>query len=233
MQSILSQVRRAMNDYEMIKENDTVYVGVSGGKDSMTLLTALKRLSTFHHIPFTVEAVHIGMGFEGFDLASIASYCEQIQVPFHTLPTEIRHVVFDVKKEKNPCSLCAKMRRGALHRFVREELGGKTIALAHHGDDYIASFLLSLLYEGRIHTFSPVSHMDRSDVDIIRPLIYVREKDIIHVARKEAIPIVPSACPMNGITKRSEMKEVLKMLNGFARGKADERILHALYSANM
>ena len=210
MNKILSYVRRCVEDYDMIQRGDRVAVGVSGGKDSLVLLTALARLREFYPKPFTVEAITLDMG-TGMNFAPVAEYCGRIDVPYTCIQTEIAHVVFDVRKEKNPCSMCAKMRRGALHTALLERDIHK-IALGHHFDDAVETFFLSLFYEGRLSCFQPVTWLDRTGISQIRPLLYCGEGHIRHVARREGLPVVHNPCPANGFTKRQEVKELVKEL---------------------
>lgn len=208
MKKILSYTRRCVEDYEMIRAGDRVAVGVSGGKDSLALLTALARLRDFYPEPFTVEAVTIEMGMEGMDFSAVADYCRQLDVPYHRVQTEISHVVFDVRKEKNPCSLCAKMRRGTLHEALLER-GLNKVALGHHYDDAVETFFLSLFYEGRISCFQPVTDLDRTGITQIRPLLYCSEGMIREASKRLAFPIVHNPCPANGHTKRQEVKDLI------------------------
>lgn len=212
MKKILSYTRRCIEDYQMIEAGDKIAVGVSGGKDSLTLLTALARLRDFYPRPFTLEAVTVDMGVPGMDLSPIKEYCETINVPFHIISTEISHIIFDVRKEKNPCSLCAKMRRGVLHEALQEK-GIHKVALGHHYDDAVETFFLSLFYEGRISCFQPVTYLDRSDITQIRPLIYCSEAMIRGAAARLQLPVVHNPCPANGLTKRQEVKELIASLS--------------------
>ena len=210
MNKILSYVRRCVEDYDMIQPGDKVAVGVSGGKDSLVLLAALARLREFYPKPFTVEAITLDMG-TGMDFAPVAEYCKRIDVPYTCIPMEIAHVIFDVRKEKNPCSMCAKMRRGALHTALLERDINK-IALGHHFDDAVETFFLSLFYEGRLSCFQPVTWLDRTGISQIRPLLYCGEGHIRHVAHREGLPVVHNPCPANGFTKRQEVKDLVKEL---------------------
>jgi len=216
MEQIASYVRRCVDDYEMIAPGDRVAVGVSGGKDSLVLLAALHKLSAFYPKPFTVEAFTLDMGHVdggvGMDFTAVGAYCESIGVPFTLLPSEIHHIIFDLRREKNPCSMCAKMRRGALHNALAER-GIKKIALGHHFDDAVETFLLSLFYEGRISCFQPVTYLDRSDVTQIRPLLYCPEWLVRKTAEKYRLPVVHNPCPADGFTKRQEVKELLRELS--------------------
>lgn len=211
MKKILSYTRRCVEDYDMIQDGDRVAVGVSGGKDSLTLLLALARLQKFYPKKFTVEAISVDMGIEGMDLSPVAELCKELDVPYHIIPTEINQIIFDVRKEKNPCSLCAKMRRGALHEAL-QELGINKIALGHHYDDAVETFFLSLFYEGRISCFQPVTYLDRTQITQIRPLLYCSEGMIRGVAERLQLPVVHNPCPANGLTKRQEVKDLVGAL---------------------
>lgn len=211
MKKILSFTRRCVEDYDMIQAGDHIAVGVSGGKDSLTLLLALARLRRFYPKSFTIEAITVDMGMEGMDFSSVAELCREIEVPYSVIPTEISHVIFEERKEKNPCALCANMRRGVLHEALRKR-GIHKIALGHHYDDAVETFFLSLLYEGRISCFDPVSYLDRTDVTQIRPLLYCSEAMIREAARAGALPVVHNPCPANGHSKRQEVKELIKGL---------------------
>ncbi len=214
MNKILSLVRRCVEDYNMIQEGDRIAVGVSGGKDSMTLLRALAQLQTFYPVPFTVEAISLDMGKlngVGMDFTPVADFCKEIGVEYTIIPTEIMHVVFEARKEKNPCSMCAKMRRGALHEALLER-GIHKVALGHHYDDAVETFLLSLFYEGRISCFQPVTWLDRTEITQIRPLLYCSEGMIRSTVKRLEIPIVHNPCPADGSTKRQEVKDLLVTL---------------------
>ncbi len=205
-------VRRAVDDYGMIKEGDRVAVGVSGGKDSLLLLVALNHLKSFYPKHFELEAITAELGFEGMDFAPIKKLCEELSIPYTCLKTDIKEIVFDMRKEENPCSLCAKMRRGALNDAIRER-GITTLALGHHFDDAVETFLMSLLFEGRLSCFRPVTYLDRSGVTQIRPLIYAGEQKISNVAAALDLPIVENPCPMDKASKRHEIKELLQTLS--------------------
>lgn len=205
-------VRRAVDDYNMIEEGDTVAVGLSGGKDSTVLLLALNHLRRFYPKKFSLEAVTVNLGFEDMDFEPVAQLCREIDVPYTCLKTDIKEIVFDVRKEGNPCSLCAKMRKGALNDFIREK-GIKKLALGHHFDDAVETFMMSLLLEGRLNCFRPVTYLDRSGVTQIRPLIYAGEQKITNVGEKLNIPIVHNTCPMDNTSKRAEFKALLKTLS--------------------
>ena len=209
---ILSFTRRALDDYEMIRPGDRVAVGVSAGKDSLTLLCAMAELRRFYPIPFELVAVTIDMKAGESDFSAIRALCESLDVPYHVIPTEISHIIFDIRKEKNPCSLCAKMRRGALHNAAKE-LGCNVVALGHHFDDAVETFMLNLFFEGRIGCFSPVSYLSRTDLRLIRPMIYMPEKDVRYFAKKAELPVLASTCPADGNTQREEMKKLLAELD--------------------
>ena len=209
---ILSFTRRALDDYGMIEAGDKIAVGVSAGKDSLTLLCAMAQLRRFYPVPFELIAVTIDMGFEGADFTPIAKLCQELDVPYHVIPTEISHIIFDVRQEKNPCSLCAKMRRGALHNAAKD-LGCNVVALGHHFDDAVETFMLNLFFEGRIGCFSPVTYLSRVGLKMIRPMIYMPEKDVRYFASKVALPVIKSPCPADGNTQREEMKKLLANLD--------------------
>lgn len=211
MKRITSCVRKAVEDYDMIQDGDRVAVGISGGKDSLVLLGALANLSRFYPKKFTVVGLTLDMGYKS-DYSKIKEYCESFGVEHIVKYTNIKEIIFDDRKETNPCSLCAKMRRGALNDFAIEN-GCRRVALGHHNDDVLETFFLSLLYEGRINCFSPVTYLDRTDIYQIRPLIYAREGDIRGVVRRNDIPVLESSCPANGNTKRQEMKEIIARID--------------------
>ncbi len=215
MNKILSYVRRCIEDYDMIQAGDRVAVGVSGGKDSLVLLTALARLREFYPKPFSVEAFTLDMGHvdggAGMDFSGVAELCRRMDVPFTLLPSEIHHIIFDLRREKNPCSMCAKMRRGALHNALAER-GIRKIALGHHFDDAVETFFLSLFYEGRLSCFQPVTYLDRTDITQIRPLLYCGEGMVRHAAERNHLPVVFNPCPADGYTKRQEVKELIRTL---------------------
>lgn len=208
MKEILGCIRRADQDFGMIKAGDKVAVGVSGGKDSLLLLYAMALYRKFCPEPFELEALTLTLGLEPFDVSGIRELCERLEVPYTVRETEIGKVIFEERKEKNPCSLCAKMRRGALNELCVER-GVNKLALGHHRDDAEETLLLSLFYEGRLHTFQPVTYLSRTGITQIRPMLYISEKNIIHQARVLNLPVVKSPCPADGYTKRQDMKELL------------------------
>lgn len=214
---VLSYTRRAVDDYEMIRDGDKIAVGVSAGKDSLTLLCALAALKRFYPKKFELCAITVDMGFEGADFSSIAKLCEELDVPYHIVPTEIQKIIFEVRKEKNPCSLCAKMRRGALHTAAKE-LGCNTVALGHHFDDVVETFMLNLFFEGRLGCFQPVTYLSRMDIRLIRPMIYMPEKDVRYFSNGANLPVIKSPCPADGNTQREEMKQLLAKLDRENKG---------------
>ena len=208
MQHMLSLFRSCVDDYRMIAEGDRIAVGVSGGKDSLTLLVLLAELRKFYPLSFALEAFSVDMGLEGMDFSGIAALCHRLEVPFHRIPTQIGPILFEYRKEKNPCSLCAKMRRGALGKAITEA-GIHKIALGHHRDDAVETFVMSLLYEGRISCFEPVTYLDRSGVTQIRPMLYIPEKTVVHFAERYELPVLHNTCPADKHTKREEVKELI------------------------
>ncbi len=228
---ILSYTRRAVDDYNMIQEGDKIAVGVSGGKDSLTLLAALVDMKVFYPKNYEVYAIIIDMGFEGSDFSSIENFCAKLAVPLKIVRTRIADIIFNQRKEKNPCSLCARMRRGILHDATLE-LGCNKLALGHHYDDVLETFMLNLFNEGRLGTFSPVTYLDRKKLTMIRPLIYAPEKDIRYFASKTPLPIIKSSCPADGTTKREEMKQFIKKLDRENRG-LKHRIFKAICKSGL
>ncbi len=212
MQKLLSTMRRAIGDYKMIKDSDHIAVGVSGGKDSLTLLAALKAYQRFSPENFKLSAITVDLGFKGTDqneVQALVDYCKQIDVPYYIVKTDIGEILFDVRKESNPCSLCSKMRRGALNNKAKE-IGANKIALGHHADDVIQTIFLSLFYEGRFSSFAPTAYMDRSGIELIRPFIYVWEKDLKGVVSKLKLPVLHNVCPANKNTRREYINNLIK-----------------------
>lgn len=210
MKKVVSLTRRAIEEYNMIEYGDRIAVGVSGGKDSLVLLCALAELSKYYPKKFTVIALTLDMGYNS-DYSKIQALCDELGVEFKVKYTNIKEVIFDIRKETNPCSLCAKMRRGALNEFALEN-GCKKVALGHHNDDALETFFLSLMHEGRIHCFSPVTYLDRTDLYQIRPMIHVRERDIRGVVKNHNLPVIHNECPADGYTQREYMKDLIKRL---------------------
>ena len=217
LQRLLSYARRAVEDYDMIEEGETIAVGVSGGKDSLSLLLTMAALSEFYPKRFHVAAISIDLGLEGSDYSKIAELCEEIGVPFYLEPSDISHIIFDLRKESNPCSLCAKLRRGMLNSAALKH-GIHKVALGHHFDDVVETFMLNLFYEGRIGAFQPVTYLDRTGITVIRPFLYAPEKDIRYFARHADLPILEVRCPADGNTERSRMKQFLADLEKDNKG---------------
>ncbi len=226
LQRLMSLTRKAIDDYQMIEEGDKIAVGISGGKDSLALLYSLAGLRIFYPKKFTLEAITIDLGFEGFDLTAIKELCKTLDVPYTIVKTEIGEIIFKDRKETNPCSLCAKMRKGSFNEEAKK-LGCNKSAYAHHRDDVIETMLLSLIYEGRYYTFSPVTYLDRMDITLIRPLLYVNEADIIGFKNLYDLPVKKNPCPADGYTKREYAKNLIHQLNEDSPGVAD-RLFHAV-----
>ena len=230
IRKLLSYVRQAADDYNLIEENDKIAVGISGGKDSVTLLYALKKLQRFYPRHFELTAITIHPGFEEFDLKPLEVFCEELDVPYEIVPTQIAEIVFQEKKSKSPCSLCAKLRKGAFGEAAKKH-GCNKIAYAHHRDDLIETMLLSLFYEGQFHSFSPKTKLERTGMTLIRPLIYLPEAEVIGFQRRYQIPSVTNPCPADGHTKRQYIKELLKKLNQDNPG-IKNRMFAAIHSAS-
>ncbi|MBE6940425.1 MAG: tRNA 2-thiocytidine(32) synthetase TtcA [Ruminococcaceae bacterium] len=213
MQHILGLVRRCVEDYQMIEAGETVAVGVSGGKDSMLALAALAQLRHFYPKPFQLEAITLETGMPGMDFEPVADYCRQLEVPYTRIQVPVYQIVFEERKEKNPCSLCAKMRRGSLNTALKEK-GISKIALGHHYDDAVETLLMNLLFEGRIGCFQPVTWLDRMEIMQIRPLLYCREEEIRRTVKRMELPVVSNPCPADGSSRRQEIKELLEQLSG-------------------
>jgi|LGVF01.1.fsa_nt_gb tRNA(Ile)-lysidine synthetase-like protein len=208
MKKILGNLRKTIQENNLIKDNDKVAVGVSGGKDSMLLLYALKKLQRFSPIPFEMEAFFVNIGFKDFPINIIEDFCKSIDVPLNIIDSQISEVVFDIRNESNPCSLCANMRRGVLHDAVVKK-GFKILALGHHQDDAVETLFMNMIYTGRINTFQMNTYLSRKDINVIRPFITATEKDIIHVAKENNIPVANNPCPIDKHTKREEIKSLL------------------------
>ena len=230
-QQLLSITRKAVDEFHLIEKGDKIAVGISGGKDSLTLLYALAGLRRFYPNPFELEAITVDMGFGDFHTDKIQQLCDKLEVPYTVVPTEISKIIFQDRKESNPCSLCAKMRKGALNE-VTKKLNCNKIAYAHHKDDVVETMLLSLIFEGRFHTFSPMTYWDRMDLTLIRPLLYVDEADIIGFKNKYDLPVEKSACPADGNTKREYAKDLLRTLNLENPG-VKQRMFTAILNADL
>lgn len=231
LQQVLSYVRKATDDYQMIENGDRIAVGISGGKDSLTLLWALKHLKRFYPVSFDICAVTVDLGFKNLNLDRIKALCRELDVEYTIVETDIAQIIFEDRQEENPCSLCSKMRKGALNQAVKN-LGCNKIAYAHHKDDVVETMLMSLIFEGRFHTFAPVTYLDRTELTVIRPLIYMNEADVIGFVHKYNVPVVKSPCPADGHTKREYVKNLLKELNRENPG-VKERMFTAVKSGNL
>lgn len=231
LQQLLSYTRKAVDDYHLIESGDKIAVGVSGGKDSLALLYALHGLKRFYPNPFELMAVSVDLGFEGFDLSPITALCEQLEIPHKIVHTDIGPIIFEERKEKSPCSLCAKMRKGALNQAVKD-LGYNKVAYAHHKDDLVETMMLSLIYEGRFYCFPPKTYLDRMDLTVIRPLIYVEEADVIGFKNKYQLPVVKNPCPADGVTRREYVKNLVRQINQENPGTKN-RMFTAILNGNI
>ena len=208
MQKILGYMRKAIDNYNMIEDGDKIAVALSGGKDSISMLMGFKNLQRFYPKKFDIVAVTINPGFAGFDVDLLQKLCDDLDVPFIVEDGHMQEIVFDIRNEKNPCSLCANIRRGMLNSIAIRE-GCNKIAVGHNEDDVLETFLMNLFYAGSINTFAPISYMDRSKITLIRPLIYAPEKYIRSFIKRNNIPVMPKACPMDGYSKREDMKNFI------------------------
>lgn len=205
-------IRRCADDYDMLNKGDRVAVGVSGGKDSLALLAALSHLRGYHPSGFELSAVTVDMGFPGMDFTPVKELCRRLEVPYRIIKTDIREIVFDVRQEENPCSLCSKMRRGALNDAIKA-MGCSKLALGHHFDDAVETFLMSLVFEGRLSCFKPVTYMSRAGVTQIRPMLYLGEGSVENLAARLKLPVVPTTCPEDKESKRAEVKQLIAALS--------------------
>lgn len=212
LQRLMSLVRKGIDEYQLIEDGDQIAVGVSGGKDSLTLLYAMSGLRRFYPHPFELEAITVSLGFPDFDLTQVTALCEKLKVRHTIVETQIGQIIFEDRKETNPCSLCAKMRKGALNQKAKE-LGCNKVAYAHHKDDVVETMLLSLIFEGRFYAFSPRTYLDRADLTVIRPMIFVEEPDVIGFQNRYQLPVCKNPCPADGLTKRQYVKDLLRQLN--------------------
>lgn len=212
MQKILSHMRKAIEEYKMIEEGDKIAICLSGGKDSITMLHAFKALQRFYPKHFDIIAISIDPGFEFFDTEFLRKICSDLEIPLFIEKSNAKEIVFDIRREKNPCSLCANLRRGAINSVAIEQ-GCNKIALGHNQDDVIETFLLNLLYTGSIGTFAPMSYMDRTKITLIRPLIYTPEKETKRFIKKNDLSVMPKVCPMDGKSKREDMKNLIFTLS--------------------
>lgn len=230
MRKTLGCIRRADKDFNLIEDGDKIAIGLSGGKDSILLVHALSRYAKFSHKKFSLHAFTITYGYGKFNTEDLARLCSENNVPYTVYDTQLNEIIFNIRKEKNPCSLCAKMRRGILCNLAKKE-GCNKIALGHHRDDVVETFFMSLIYEGRFHTFQPKSYMSKSDITVIRPLIYLPESHIIHLKDVLDMPVQKNACPVDGHTSRETTKNMLKDLSKIYPN-IQERTLHALQNYN-
>ena len=220
-QQLLAPFRKAITQFDMIQDGDKIAVGVSGGKDSLTLLALLKAYQRFSPQKFDLLAITIDMGFKGMSFDGIAEWCKNLDIPYIVEKTDIAEIIFDVRKETNPCSLCSKMRRGALNTVLINN-GCNKLALGHHKDDVIETFFLSMIFEGRLNTFAPKNFMSRSRISLIRPMVYIEEKDIAAYATQQNLPVAFNPCPADKHTQRQSMKELIKNIcvdNPFAKDR--------------
>ncbi|MDD3252273.1 MAG: ATP-binding protein [Lachnospiraceae bacterium] len=231
LQRLYSLTRQAIDCYHMIEDGDHIAVGISGGKDSLTLLYALNGLMKFYPKKFTITAITVDLGFDGFDLSPVTELCERFSIPYTIIHTEIGKILFDTRKETNPCALCAKMRKGALNQAAKD-LGCNKVAYAHHMDDIIETMLLSLIYEGRFYSFSPYTYLDRMQLTVIRPLMYVPEADVIGFKNKYSLPVCKNPCPVDGHTKREYVKQLTKSLEHENPG-VKTRMFHAILNGKI
>ena len=225
MKRMLSFVRRAVDDYNMIDDGDRIAVGISGGKDSLTLVATLAALRRFYPKKFDIVGITVDMGFPGADFSPIKEYLDKLGVEFKVVKTDIAKIIFDVRRESNPCSLCSKMRRGALHLAAKEAECNK-VALGHHYDDAIETFMMNLFFEGRLGCFSPVTYLSKKDVTLIRPMVYAKEKDVEYFLRKSPLPVIKSLCPEDHATERENMKKFLADLE-----RENDGIKHRIFNA--
>lgn len=231
LQRLLSLTRQAVDTYHLIEKNDRIAVGISGGKDSLTLLYALHGLKAFYPEAFELYGITVDLGFEHMDFSPVKSLCEQFSIPYTIVSTEIGKILFQVRQESNPCALCAKLRKGALNQAALE-LGCNKVAYAHHKDDVIETMMLSLIYEGRFYSFSPSTYLDKTKLTVIRPLIYVSESDVIGFKNKYELPVCKNPCPADGYTKREYAKQLISQIQHENPGSKD-RMFHAIINGNI
>lgn len=231
LQQLYSHTRKALDDYQLIESGDKIAVGISGGKDSLTLLYALSGLRHFYPKSFELEAVTVDLGYEGFHLEAIQELCDELEVPYHIIHTEIARILFEERRETSPCSLCAKMRKGALNNAI-QELGCNKVAYAHHMDDVIETSFLSMIFEGRFYSFPPKTYLEDSKLTVIRPMIYVSEAEVKGFQNKYHLPVVVNPCPMDGNTKREYVKRLIRQMNLDHPG-VKLRLFHAIQNGNI
>ena len=225
LQRLYSYTRRAIDDYHMIDNGDKIAVAVSGGKDSITLALALKGLKRFYPKHFTIHAYTVSIGFPDMDFTPLSSFFAAHDIPYDVIQTQIKEIVFDTRQETNPCSLCATLRKGALYDKAKED-GCNKVALGHHMEDTVETLMLSLIYEGRLNTFQPVTYLSRTGLSVIRPMIYLPEKEIVYFTNKQKLPVLHNTCPVDGYTKRQEVEDLLMELN-----RKDHNTTHRMFTA--
>ena len=231
LQQLYSYVRQAIDDYQMIADGDRIAVGISGGKDSLTLLYALSGLRRFYPKKFELAALTVDLGFDHYDLSEIRQLCKTLDVEYHVIKTKIGEIVFEERKESSPCALCAKMRKGALNDYARQ-IGCNKVAYAHHMDDMIETMVLSMIFEGRFYSFSPVTFLDRMELTVIRPMMYVSEAEVKGFRNKYNLPVVENPCPVDGVTKRQYAKDLVRQINLDHPG-AKKRMFTAILDGNI
>jgi tRNA(Ile)-lysidine synthase TilS/MesJ len=227
MQKVLGYMRKACQEYGLIEDGDKIAVGVSGGKDSLVLLAGLAKMKRFFEARYELHAISLDPRFDkkDGDYSSVRRLCGELNVPFTLIRTDIAEIVFDIRKEKNPCALCAKMRRGALHDAAKEA-GCNKIALGHNNDDVIETFIMNLFREGRIGCFAPKSYLSRKDLTMIRPLIFAPEAAVLAACSKSGFEVIKSPCPVDKLTERQRVKDFLD-----AREKEDKGFKHRIFGA--
>lgn len=231
LQQLYSHTRKALADYNLIEEGDKIAIGISGGKDSLTLLYALAGLRRFYPQSFELVAVTVDLGYDSFDTSAIAKLCHTLDIPYHVIHTEIAKIIFEERQESSPCSLCAKMRKGALNQAIKE-LGCNKVAYAHHMDDVIETAFLSMIFEGRFYSFPPKTHLEDTGITVIRPMIYVTEAEVKGFQNKYTLPVVKNPCPVDGNTKREYVKNLIRQMNLDHPG-VKTRIFHAIQQGHI
>ncbi len=231
LQRLLSYTRKAVDEYAMIEEGDHIAIGVSGGKDSLTLTYALNGLKRFYPKHFDLSVVTVDLGYPDTDFSAVEALCKDMDLPYTVIHTYIAKILFEERKETHPCSLCAKMRKGALNDAVKE-MGCNKVAYAHHKDDIVETMLLSLLFEGRFYSFSPKTYLDRTGLTVIRPLMFVEESDVIGFRKTYHLPVVKNPCPVDGYTKRQYAKELVSKLEADHPG-AKQRMFTAILNGKI
>lgn len=231
LQQLYSRVRRALDDYNMIEDGDKIAIGISGGKDSLTLLYALAGLRKFYPKKYDLVAISVDLGIAEINMSDVQKLCEKLEVPLMLISTQIGPIIFEERKESSPCSLCAKMRKGALNEAALD-LGCNKVAYAHHMDDIIETMFLSMIYEGKFYTFPPVTKLDKTNLTVIRPLMYVLEADVIGFKNKYELPVVKNLCPADGYTRREYTKQLIRQINQENPG-VKKRFFHAIETGNI